>query len=1091
MAALPPARIRSAPGDCAKCNRHYTDLLEHVRKAHKDHRFVQADFANTHLQVCLCGAVAASLKGLRSHHSRTGCEGAMEAARQASLTTAAEAHGNAGPAQGRQREDSASDFDHEGERLITQEFADFREETPEEIEDPSTWGQGLRVSSESVQSVRLSAESVESTESLEIIETPDRPSAGRSGIPHAPPRPTFPQAAANALEPPPRLQLPPAVRPAAIAPARPPAPASRIPIPSASGRPSMTQYFGFVTMDEAFLALSNLPATYRKLPPHVGNAFEKASEKAAAKFLAQPYSDQAMLEFLCLPKVGLAPGQAENASHRLSVFPDVAFPPPPDRSRSSGTGPSPVKQVEQGKLGNAARILGGQSSIAPPSLDVVEALKSKHPTGPRNPFGSGTGPFSCSPPSAEAMVEALNSFKPDTAPGISGWTVGLLKIAMRSVTVKRMLATLAGMMLAGTAPGRKFLTSSRLIALDKPDGGVRPITVGDLVYRLCAKAIIRGSFKTDFLSPGQFGVGTKGGVEPLIRAVQRAVDGTIEGAEYSHVLSLDFKNAFNTLDRGDLAKAVKRFSPGLWKMAKWAYDESSQLVLSGQGGERHVLKSSQGVRQGDPLGPLLFSIGIRKTLEDLAVYLGPETVVLSYLDDVYILSKSRGTFQDVVTFFSDSRLSLQLNVTKSFSTSVAEIKDTGLAMLGSVIGPSQTRRDFLLEKVEAQEARLEKLVDLPHQHALLILSKCMQQDLRHLQRCLVSDDLVELWQRLDQAIWRVALRIRGSREEVGLDTSALDEAIMSLPARDGGFGLLSHEQCAPLAFAAAAETSDHLLEQLLGPPPSPPKLTDSDNPDSIAPQKARCAELFKTKRNTLLTTLDAQQSKTIIESASGLGRKWLSIIPYYQGLRITDFEVSAGLHLRTLHPGSATVCSLCSAENLAGHAEVCVGRKRWITARHEQVKRAIASCLNRIQGVRVEVEPSIGATNRRNDIRVTGSNDSGLANHEYDVTIVSLFTRDSNETRLLPSLQPTSPAEKSHALITKFLNAVAAKKVNRLPANSVPFSPLVFTVGGMMEAATTKCLKTWQDAMPASAFKSLCNQLSLVLLRARTKTFVL
>ncbi|KAI5448736.1 hypothetical protein NCC49_001503, partial [Naganishia albida] len=151
----------------------------------------------------------------------------------------------------------------------------------------------------------------------------------------------------------------------------------------------------------------------------------------------------------------------------------------------------------------------------------------------------------------------------------------------------------------------------------------------------------------------------------------------------------------------------------------------------------------------------------------------------------------------------------------------------------------------------------------------------------------------------------------------------------------------------------------------------------------------------------------------------------------------------------------------------------------------------IASSLNRIQGVRVEVEPSIGATNRRNDIRVTGSNDSGLPNHEYDVTIVSLFTRDSSETRLLPSLQPTSPSEKSHALITKFLNTVAAKKVNRLPANNVPFSPLVFTVGGMMEAATTKCLKTWQDAMSASAFKSLCNQLSLVLLRARTKTFVL
>jgi hypothetical protein len=114
----------------------------------------------------------------------------------------------------------------------------------------------------------------------------------------------------------------------------------------------------------------------------------------------------------------------------------------------------------------------------------------------------------------------------------------------------------------------------------------------------------------------------------------------------------------------------------------------------------------------------------------------------------------------------------------------------------------------------------------------------------------------------------------------------------------------------------------------LCPAPSPLRLTDSDNPDSIAPQKVRCAELFKTNRNNLLATLDAQQSKTMIESASGLGRKWLSVIPYYQGLRLTDFEVSAGLHLHTLHPGSSIVCSLCASENAPGHAEVCVGRKR-------------------------------------------------------------------------------------------------------------------------------------------------------------------
>jgi hypothetical protein len=33
----------------------------------------------------------------------------------------------------------------------------------------------------------------------------------------------------------------------------------------------------------------------------------------------------------------------------------------------------------------------------------------------------------------------------------------------------------------------------------------------------------------------------------------------------------------------------------------------------------------------------------------------------------------------------------------------------------------------------------------------------------------------------------------------------------------------------------------------------------------------------------------------IIESASGLGKKWLFVVPFYQSLRLTDFEVSAGL----------------------------------------------------------------------------------------------------------------------------------------------------------------------------------------------------
>jgi len=523
-------------------------------------------------------------------------------------------------------------------------------------------------------------------------------------------------------------------------------------------------------------------------------------------------------------------------------------------------------------------------------------------------------------------------------------------------------------------------------------------------------------------------------------------------------------------------------------MAKWAYDAPSHLVLETSGGST-LLKSAQGVRQGDPLGPLFFSIGVRPILEDLCNSLGPDCVLLAYLDDVYILSKSEGTLEHVSNFFDRPNNSLKLNEEKSYTTSVMEIKMRGLKILGSHIGPSWSRQEFLLGKVAKLEEKLQRLVDLPNQHALLLLRLCMQQDLRHLQRCLDPDGLSDEWERVDQAIWKAAIRIRGSTDQP--DPSDLDERLLSLPVRLGGLGLLSHQTCAPLAFAASSETSDQLLIPMLGAPAFEPMLTDADDPESIKSQKDRCDEALLAQRDALLATLDDHEMKTILESASGLGRKWLEVIPYYGSLRLSDFEVSGALHLRTLHPGSEVICPQCGNRNCVGHAETCTGRARWVVARHEQVKRAIAASLSKIEGVQVSVEPFIAQTNRRNDIRVTGSSASGLANHEYDVTIVSLATRDGRDAFIPAHQLPTNIAEKGHALIDKFLSKKAADKVNRLPANSIPFSPLVFTVGGMMDAKTADVIKTWKDSMSIPAHKDLTYQLSLILLRARAKTFVL
>lgn len=132
---------------------------------------------------------------------------------------------------------------------------------------------------------------------------------------------------------------------------------------------------------------------------------------------------------------------------------------------------------------------------------MIEALRAKHPPGPEDPFGPNPGPRNGSIPSPDDLINALNSFKPETAPGISSWTCHLVKLAInQSPAVLSVLHTLTGFIAAGKVPAQPMLCSSRLVALFKPDGGYRPIEVGDIIYRLATKAILRHSMPPDFLS---------------------------------------------------------------------------------------------------------------------------------------------------------------------------------------------------------------------------------------------------------------------------------------------------------------------------------------------------------------------------------------------------------------------------------------------------------------------------------------------------------------------------------------------------------------------------------------------------------------
>ena len=175
------------------------------------------------------------------------------------------------------------------------------------------------------------------------------------------------------------------------------------------------------------------------------------------------------------------------------------------------------------------------------------------------------------------------------------------------------LAKFAKLWAEGSLPQEyaPWLCGASLTPLRKPDGGVRPIAVGECLRRLAAKCILatgNAKAQVEALRPLQVGVGTPGAAESVAMAVSFLVKMHIGTATWV-LLKVDLKNAFNCTDRLAMLRNCTKLTPALYNYLRFCYSQAVPAYVG-----KTIIECQRGTKQGYPLGPTGFAISIHPEL---------------------------------------------------------------------------------------------------------------------------------------------------------------------------------------------------------------------------------------------------------------------------------------------------------------------------------------------------------------------------------------------------------------------------------------------------------------------------------------------
>jgi hypothetical protein len=669
------------------------------------------------------------------------------------------------------------------------------------------------------------------------------------------------------------------------------------------------------------------------------------------------------------------------------------------------------KCLAQGSITRAARALAEQPLADPTLPATIEGLRDKHPVAEApTPLVDDAAPLQVDAETFARVLHRVES-KRGAAAGPSGLTYEHLTAAFKySEECRDAGRGIINLILSGQLPRHRSLLDSSLIGLQKPDSGVRPIAIGEVWFRLAGLCALEACADVGrSLAPLQLAVGVPGGAE----AVAHAVKAAMAADPGACLLTVDVANAFNSVDRNAVLAAVKQRVPCLLPYVQWAYGAATDLHVVGAPEGTLPVKSSTGVRQGDPMGPFLFALALQPALEHTAedaTQQAPGAVVVSFADDVSMVARPVGLRAAFEAFTVDAavvglgvqplKCAISGGPPEAAARLAAELgvrhRPEGVTICGAPVGSDEYVAGVLHERAAGIIARVEKLRRLPlaKQSQWVLLHRSLSLQMVHLMR-------TTPWQQLEPSIRAVEDAICSAASALfQVPAEAVNQAHeqMRLPLRHAGFGLRRVQpieaDAARLAGAARAQaavqdgpeachpfsgaTRQPLLDvwhgvfdfgaEEHGWAPSARELPAQFVLDElpymqqvISRQCGDAAGAAFLASFDLATDEGMRGAARVRSAASGTSAAWLTAVPTVPTLRLTDSDfVMAGRHrlgLGVPAPVGSPPCVCGAADSSkADHALSCRLNAGYNTMRHDSGYKAWCRIIRRA-GCKTAVEP--------------------------------------------------------------------------------------------------------------------------------------